>query len=92
MLFKKIHFVKLPESIFLYKKVKIGLTNLYCSIQDGMPVDELLKQRPEQLKTHERDLRSPKKAHPRRLTSPHLLTSVLCCGIGGAAMTETAGA
>lgn len=40
-------------SVFM---LQCQLTILYCSIQDGMPVDDLLKQRLEQLKALEQDL------------------------------------
>lgn len=56
-----------------------------------IPVEPIVSAEIFELVKEKRISRSPKKSHPRRLTSPHLLTGVLRCGECGAAMTMATG-
>ena len=56
-----------------------------------IPVDSLVSVEIFEMVREKLQSRSPKKSHPRRLTSPHLLTGLLRCGECGAAMTMATG-
>src|SRR5450631_744515 len=56
-----------------------------------IPVEAIVSEEVFELVREKRINRSPKKSHPRRLSSPRLLTGVLRCGECGAAMTIATG-
>lgn len=56
-----------------------------------IPVEPIVSAEVFELVREKLSSRSPKKSHPRRLSSPHLLTGVLRCGECGAAMTMATG-
>lgn len=56
-----------------------------------IPIEPIVSAEVFELVREKLSSRSPQKSHPRRLSSPHLLTGVLRCGECGAAMTMATG-